>query len=212
VNEGVPLLTVTGASGGAGATTVALHLALALRRRRPCLVDLAGGLAERLGFAADRSHWGRSLEPLPFPGGLAVLAAPRPFVPPDDPGGLVAAAPGGVVLADVAPELLAGLPVPQRLIVVVARSRPGAERARALLDALAPRVPVVAVTIRRPPAGGATRAEVERILGLRLAADLPYCPAMAEAEQAGRAETKPWSRWWWGVGALARRLEVEAHG
>lgn len=201
-----PCLVVTAASGGAGATTLALHLALALQRRSPVLVDLAGGLAERLGFPADCSHWGRAPLPLPCPGGLRALPAPRPFEAPAEPAEMLAQLPAGLVIADAGPALAAELQ-PSAALVVVARSRPGAERARPLLARLGPRAH--AVTLRRPPYGGATRAGVERALGRRLVADLPYCPAMAEAEEAGAAVRRPWSRWWWAVRALAGTLERE---
>lgn len=208
VGAEAPSLVVTAASGGAGATTLALHLALALRHRSPVVVDLAGGLAERLGFSSDCAHWGRALVPLGCPDGVRVLAAPQPFAFPRDPAGLLAAVPAGLVVADAQAGLAIRLPEPAAVVVAVARSRPGAERARLLLERLGPQARPV--TLRRPPFGGATRAGIERLLGRPLAADLPYCPAMAEAEEAGAAVARPWSRWWWAVCELARRLEREA--
>jgi len=90
-----PVIAVLGVQGGAGATTVAAHLAAAWSRYGPApvfLADLAGGLAYRLDLAPGVRTWS-DLLPTPAPGataphlenGTASPHAPEPASEPVGP-------------------------------------------------------------------------------------------------------------------------------
>lgn len=192
---------VTGACGGAGATTIALHVAAALGA---CLVDLSPdtAAAQRLGIDEVRT----------FAEGDDVRYASVPVAP----GFRLLAAPGepaavGAALGEFERVVVdcAGTPVPDGMhasVVVLLPSVVAARRARRVLaEERAPRGAVV--VNRTGPGGTATRLSLERALGRRVGLTLPCTAALRDAEDEGRLLTSPHVRWWRRVRRLAHALE-----
>jgi hypothetical protein len=209
---------VTGAGRGVGCTTLALHLALEMaRKRETCFVDLDPDslTAERLGIDEKHLTWANvgssddslRLAALPVPGGFRVLlSSPEPT----PPSGLLARVQGSfervvvdcpweVVSDDVLSSVDAG-------VLVMTATTLGAKRvARTIEDDHD--LDWVVVANRLGPGGEATRAALSRAAGRRVALDLPCTPALRNAEQAGRLIATPWSRWKLSVARLAAALE-----
>jgi len=194
--------TVTGACGGAGATSIALHLAATLGA---CLVDLSpdAAAARRLGIDEVRMFAegddARSAS-VPVAPGLRLLSAPGA---PD----AVAAAVDEFerVIVDCAGAALPDLVRPW--ILVVPPSLPAARRAHALIAAEGDRS--CAIVMNRTGSGGtSTRFALERVLGQPVALWLPPTPSLRDAEDAGRLLTAGWTRWCRGIRRLARALET----
>ena len=212
------LYAVTGASGGVGATTVALHLAAAMSRGpRACYVDLdpRAGTAARVGLLDDdHKTWADAgtteqelrLAALPVPGGMRVLLAPHGAPePPDD---LLRRAAGCFdrIVADVPLESLEKVAAQARAGILVLRpSLPGAFSAARLLEAF-PGLPWGIVLNRTGPGGGLTRGEAARRLGRPIPLELPCTPSVRDAEDEFRLITGPWTRFARRIDALASAL------
>ncbi|HVM34939.1 MAG TPA: hypothetical protein VM784_06305 [Actinomycetota bacterium] len=193
--------SVTGACGGAGATSIALHLAATLGA---CLVDLSedAAAARRLGidevrmFAEGDDARGASVPVAP---GFRLLSAP----------GAPHAVAAAVEEFDRVVVDCAAAPLPDAVrpwILVVPPSLPAARRARALMDAERDRS--CAIVMNRTGSGGtSTRFALEAILGQRAALWLPPTPSLRDAEDAGRLLTAGWTRWWRGIRRVALALE-----
>ena len=215
-------IVITGAGGGAGATTLGLHLAQEIARKKAvCFVDLdvRWGAAARLGFDRARARtWGGvegsvpeavRLAALPVAGGFRVLLAPERWEQDLLPEVLDAVAtqydsvfvdvPRGRLLATA----LRGADVG---VVVVPPTAPAARRATDLLAGF--EVPRSAIVLNRNgPGGETTRAGIERILERRIALELPCCPRLRDAEDEPRLLSSSLSRWTSRVRRLAAQLE-----
>jgi Flp pilus assembly CpaE family ATPase len=212
-------IAVTSPGGGTGCTTVALHLAHALARMGPtCFVDLdvGRGAATRLGFDQtsvrtwadlDDDPGSVLLSALPVPGGFRALIAP----------GGAAAIDADTVVSRASSQfqrLVIDAPidgfdaVTERVdgaVLVMSPTVVQARRARVLLDARSD-VSWAIVTNRLGPGGETTRAELQEILGRRIALELPCSAALRDAEGEGRLLTAPWHRWRRALERLARAL------
>jgi Flp pilus assembly CpaE family ATPase len=215
------VVVVTAPCGGTGATTVALHLAHKMADAAPtCYLELAVGGADRLDMPPDALTWaqaGSSAEnlrvtALPIAGGFRVLLAPREEVDASHALEVVDRAADSFdrIVVDAVPKRLLA-PVLDRAhagLMVISPTRPCAKKARALLDEL-PDVPWAIVSNRTGPGGETTRAGLERILGRRIALELPCTPALRDCEDDGRLLSTHWSRFVRSLARLARALEVE---
>lgn len=214
------VIVVTSASGGSGVTSVALHLAaLAAHRTTACFVDLdtTWSACDRLGLPPDARTWAgadddaRTLQgnALPVAPGLRALIAPRgkgavdrhrvaPLAAECFERVIVDAPPGGHI-GSVLEEAYCG-------VLVVPPSIPAARRAREFLDAH--RDPRWAVVINRlGPGGEVTRSGLQRVIGCRIAVELPCSPSLRDREDEGRLLTASWSRWARGLRRLYQALE-----
>ena len=203
---------VVGATGGAGTSTVALHLTRHLARgAAACVVEseVACGTAERLGLDTRPTTWAHSNDHVlevaqPFPDGVRALFAPDPA----EKGGLVAAiarardAFDRVVVdahADVLDlDVLSG---DDAVVVVVPPTRTGCVRARSLLDRIGVRCAVI--TNRLGPGSEMTRGALEKVLECPIALELPCCPALRDAEDRATLLDRRRRRWSVRLGQLA---------
>lgn len=214
------VIVVTGASGGAGVTTVALHLAGHLSAPTTCLVEAGprGGAAERLGLAGrDTKTWADAGD---SGGSLRLAAVPlaagfRALLAPTSADGAIpaplferACAEFERLIVDVPAEVV-GPEVTRpasAAVLVMPPTAPGAHRARALLDRW-PELPWAIVSNRTGPGSEMTRSRLQRILGRAISLELPCCASLRDAEDEGRLVTAPWSRWGRGLRRLCRTLE-----
>lgn len=219
-------VVVTGAGGGAGVTTVALHLAAVAASGSTAVcyadVDLSWGAHARLGLAEDTRTWGDvddgpgslQLAAVPVPGGFRAMMSPRGAGSADpsrpDPARIVKRAVGEfehVVVDAPHPSLTSDLLSLGRVgVLVVSPTVPSAGRARQLLDRW-PECRWAIVSNRAGPGGESTRSGLERILNRKLALELPCTPALRDAEDDGRLLAQRWSRWGRGIARLWRALE-----
>ena len=200
---------VVGAVGGAGATTLALHLSAALAPA--CCAELAGPSA-RLGLPEDARTWlprddDASLQALPVAGGFHVLRAPDPCPPPDafPVEEARASFPRLVIDAGSRRDLDPVLACAAAAVVVATPTRPAALAARELTEAF-PEARWTVVVNRLGPGGQIMRGGLEQLLGRRVAVELPCCPALRDAEDEARLLQGSWRRWTRGVARLARGL------
>lgn len=200
---------VAGAVGGAGVTTLSLHLAAALAPA--CHAELASPSA-RLGLPRDARTWlprddDPTLHALPVAGGLRVLRAPEPCPGPDAfPLEEARASFERLVLDAGVRRDLGTVPGEcDAALVVTTPTRPAALAARELVEAF-PDVRWTVVVNRLGPGGQIMRAGLERLLGGRIAIELPCCPALRDAEDEARLLTGSSRRWTRGVARLARAL------
>ena len=212
-------IVVTGAGGGTGATTVALHLARGMVAFGSCAfvdLDTRWGSADRLGMdASDARTWadveadGSVLSAaLPVAGGLRVLLAPRGGG--GDPARVLDTAGTEfdrlIVDAPYGSSLDAALARSEAGVLVVPPAVPGARRAGALLATVEVDVAWAVVVNRTGRGGEMTRAELQKIIGCPIALELPCCPALRDAEDDGRFLTSSLHRWSRRVERLARAL------
>jgi hypothetical protein len=208
------VIGVTGAGRGTGPTKGGQP------RGEVCFLDLdvTWGAACRLGLEASEVRtWADAgtseedlvLSALPVAGGFRALLAP-PCASEDGAGQLVARArrrwarlivdcPAPSMLGHVA-ELCRGG------VLVVPPTRPGATRARSILERW-PDLQWAVVLNKLGPGGEMTRAELQDVLGRGVALELPCSPGLRDSEDDGRLLTSRWSRWWRGTTKLARALE-----
>lgn len=214
------LVVVTSTTGGSGATTLALHLAAhASAHQEACVVDLAGGIAERLGLdPADMRRWNGPqtapqdvrLAAVPlhtgFRGILAELDADA-----ERAGALLDAAAREfpTVVVDVARGALLGAALERAsaAVLVTPPTLVGARRAAALLD-VDTRPPWALVLNRLGPGGETTTAQLERIVGRRVTLEIPCCPGVRDAEDEFGLVTSAWTRYGRATARLWRGLEA----
>lgn len=201
---------VAAAVGGAGATTVALHLTAALAPA--CCAELAGP-STRLGLPNDARTWlprddDRSLQGLPV-AGIHVLRAPDPCPAPESfPLEEAHASFDRLVLdAGARRDLDPVLARCDAAIVVTTPTRPSCLAARELVERFAETRWTVVVN-RLGPGGQIMRGGLEQLLGRRVAIELPCCPALRDAEDEARLLTGSWRRWTRGVARVAAALEA----
>ena len=200
---------VAGAAGGAGATTLALHLSAVLAPS--CCAEIAGP-SSRLGLPADARTWlprddDASLQALPVAGGFHVLRAPDPCPAPDAFPLEEARASFRRLVIDAGSrrDLGAVLACADAAVVVTTPTRPAALAARELTESF-PEARWTVVVNRLGPGGQIMRAGLEQLLGRRVAVELPCCPALRDAEDEARLLEGSWRRWTRGVAQLARAL------
>ena len=181
---------VVGASGGCGATSVALHIA-AQGSTTTCVVDLhpRPSCARRLGI--DPSDLEHSEAPIPVAGGFRLLwdpgiAADRVTELRRDFEQLVLDLPRGSVSATSG--------WCDAVVVVILPTTASASSAVELLATLE-NTPVALVANRVGPGGETTQAELQRIVGRRISIQLPCSPGLRDREDDGRLLTSPWSPW-----------------
>jgi MinD superfamily P-loop ATPase len=211
---------VTGAGGGTGTTTIALHLAARLAASRStCLVDhdLRWGAGPRLGLAEGHRTWrdfDGSRESLrtaaiPVSGGFRALVSPgRESADAAAAAELLdaAAAEFDCLIVDACPELLDVVLERAAAAVAVAAPTPvSARRARALIEAH-PGVPWAVVTNRTGPGGETLRGGLQRIIGRPITLELPCAPVVRDAEDEPRLPGSRRSRWSARVDRLAAAL------
>ena len=202
---------VVGASGGCGATSVALHLAAA---GGACLIEASGqDVRRRLAMESARS-WAEALgedplelSALPIGPGLRVLLAPRDAGPESAQTILQRALPlFDHVLVDAPAGSLSRLVRPDALgVLVLSPTRPSIERAKQLLAAH-PSLRWAIVVNRTGPGGTLRGRALEKLLERRVAVELPCSAALRDAEDEGRLLTSALSPWLWQVKRLWRAL------
>jgi Flp pilus assembly CpaE family ATPase len=207
-----------GTGGGVGVTSVALHVAAAMRSEC-CLIDLderARGVGLRLGLPATTPSWA-DLEDqpesllqcaLPVAGGFRVLLGPTdgPSIVPHE-AFAIAGARFEQVLVDVAGQDLGDVLARCRLAVLVTTpTLPSMGRAKQLVD-IVEDVPVAIVTNRLGPGSDATRSALEAELGRRIALQLPCSAMLRDREDQAALLKTPFSRWYRGIQRLARTIE-----
>lgn len=203
---------VASATGGCGATTLALHLA---SFDRSCVLEASGSdVRRRLGLGSARS-W--SLDPvgtfegsaLPVSPGLRVLLAPRGATLADlVPVTTAARRSFSSVYVDCRAEWLPELTERGDIgVLVMHPSRPAAERARRVLDECSD-LRWAIVSNRVGPGSGLTRTRLEGLLERKLSIELPCSAALRDAEDDGALVTSHLSRWLWRVKRLWRALQT----
>jgi hypothetical protein len=213
-SHGGAMTVVTSASGGTGATSVALHLAACGDVGAGCFVDLdvSFGAARRLNLPDKHLTWrdvGSSTESLmlaalPFPGGFRALISPGDGAEPDNAGELLARAMHTFshVVADVpsGSVLKTALERSRAAVLVMRPDVVSAHRSKHLLaEHSTTRWAVVAN--RMGPGGETTLSALQKILDHPIALELPCAPALRDAEDEGRVLT---SRVWRYTRAILR--------
>lgn len=203
------MVAVVGATGGAGATALALHLAAEWGPRTCCAELQRSGIAAWLDLPSDARAWSRDDDAppvLPVGGGFRVLLAPDPARDSAELplASLLAGFDHVVVDAgtrrDLAPLL------DDAAVLVTPPTRPGARAAREVLDAW-PDARWAVVVNRAGPGGQIMRAGLADLIGRRVALELPCCPALRDVEDEARllSGRHRWSRC---VTRLARALDA----
>jgi hypothetical protein len=206
-------LLVAGAAGGAGTTTLALHLA-ATWGAGTCVCDVAGGAARSLGLPGDARTWlphddDVASAALPVAGGFRVLCAPAP-VPAPEHFPLAAARRSFqrlVIEAGSGRDLEPLAANADAAVLVMPPTRPAAQAAAALLERH-PATRWAVVTNRCGPGGQIMRTGLEAVVGRPIALELPCCPALRDAEDGGGLVTGRWHRWTRAVARLARAVDA----
>lgn len=196
------VIAVRSASGGAGCTTIALHLAARSgKERKVCVVELDPRTSARcrLGLDAGSKTWADAgttdedllLAAVPVPGGFRALVSPGDGT--TLPGEVIRRA---AALFDVVVLDAGRIPVPRECwanLLVVPPTRPACANA---LGALADTSVRWGIIINRTGSGGSmTRRSVERALGRPVLAELPCTPSLRDAEDEARLLDGPWTRW-----------------
>ena len=201
---------VTGAGGGAGATSVALHLALvAAREHSTCYLDASPvwSSATRLGIEGKHLTWadlqsggdspGDVYPALPVAGGFRVLLPPQEFD--------LAAFEHALTWAQRDFErVIVDCSDPRDLktlisradagVMVVPFSVPAAQRAARLIEQH-PDIQWAVVLNRLGPGGELTTAALHRLLDCRSTLQLPCTPSLRDAEDDSRLLSSEWSRY-----------------
>ncbi|MFP5352805.1 MAG: hypothetical protein ACLGIB_09605 [Actinomycetota bacterium] len=199
------VIVVVGASGGCGTTSVAVHLAAALARRaRANLVDLHSdrGAAMRLGLALDELPLADGPLLVPVAGGFRFALGPEGTSDACLETARVAA---DKVVVDTPRSSLDAIESPSRVLLVMTPTLPSVRKAAGVLLER-PELSWVPITNRTGPGSETTRVDVERILGRKLAIELPCSPGLRDAEDDLRLLTSPLSPWRLAVQRLAAAL------
>lgn len=205
------VISVLGATGGCGATTLALHLTQALARRGPAVYlesdPFSRTAAFRLGMNDNARDWSsagddNALETaaLPVEGIRVLLAPPAGTVPAGLPDRAAAAC--GTVVCDraLSPSASAG-------ILVTPPTPAGARRTAAMTPDL-PDIPWAVVVNHTAPGDGLPEAAFAEITGVAPTVSLPFTPLLRNAELRCRLLRAPWTRYHRRVARLADALRT----
>lgn len=196
------VVAVVGASGGAGCSTIALHLAERLgRMNKVCLAEAGPEpfFRARFDIGDGSKTWGDAgetdedlmLASLPVRGGFRSLLAPEGGDRVPDEVVRRAARLFDVVVVDVGRGAMSF--GPRAALLVVPPTRPGCAAAERRLRRTDVRWGVV---INRTGSGGSiTRRGVEALLERRVMAELPCTPLLRDVEDGFGLLTGPWTRW-----------------
>jgi len=210
------VITVTSASGGVGATSLALHLAAALAPAASVgFIEQAPGAALRLGLApGDHLTWtdlDESSESiarcfLPVAPGFRALLAPEDG---GDPGVILKRARRAfdLVVVDAPRGASTAIGEADAAVVVMGPSVPQAHRARAFIGDW-PDLDCAVVVNRLGRGGETTRAQLSDLVGKPVSLEIPCCPALRDAEDDGRLVSLTWTRYGRAVARLADALVV----
>lgn len=203
---------VVSAVGGAGVTTVAVHLAAALSHSdRALLIEPPGtrALSVRLGVPKEAAIWepGEPVDvSVPVAGGSSLLRAPELA-----PALIAANESGRVAVADLGGaddvDSYAQQDLLRAAVVVVPPSRPAALLTRDLLRRLGDMDRIV-VTNRTGHGGDMTADKISAVIGAPIGLELPCSPSLRAAEDSGLLVQQPWNRWSRNVRRLAETLEA----
>ncbi len=190
-----PLLTaVLGATGGCGATTIAIHLARALGDAVFAEVGEPAASTLSARFSLDLS--GDRAGPISVEG-LHAFVLPDPADLSDLLGYRRA-----VVDLGCGAEPLACAPT----LCVLPPTLVAARRAARIIKS-GPEIDWIVVTNRVGAGGTATRMELQQGLGAPISLDLPGCPALRDSEDTDRMPLGSWRGWHRGIRRLARAIE-----
>ena len=197
--EQVRTVVVVAASGGCGASSVALHLA-AEASGRTCLVGTDGHLIHRLGLEPEATRGG----PVPVPGDfrLAQVEDSDLARSVDELTGAFQA----VIVDGGLPALASLASQSPDCVLVLSPTVPSARSAAELLGSF-PDARWAIVTNRLGPGGETSSAELQRILGRRICLELPCARGLRDAEGECRLAST-WSPWRRRVARLANALEL----
>lgn len=211
------VIVVTSASGGVGATSLALHLAAALAPAAGVgFIEVTPGAALRLGFMpgehltwADLDESSESIARcfLPVAPGFRVLLAPEDG---GDPGLVLKRSRSAFDLLVVdapARNASAALCEADAGVLVMGPSVPQAHWARAFIEEW-PDLDCAVVINRLGRGGETTRAQLADLVGRPISLELPCCPALRDAEDDGRLVSLKWTRFGRAVTRLADALVV----
>lgn len=199
------VIAVVGASGGCGATSLAVHLAAALARDgRAALVDLHadGDAATRVGLVLEELPLEDGPLLLPVAGGFRLAVGREGEL---DVCLEMARAAADKLVVDMPRSSLDEIEQASRVLLVMTPTQPSVRKAARLL-ASRPEIAWVPITNRTGPGSETTRVDIERILGRRVAIELPCSPGLRDAEDELRLLTAPWSPWRMAVQRLAAAL------
>ena len=201
-------VVVTGASGGVGITSVALHLCCrSARDRSTCYIDLdpSGGACDRLGLGHDEvvtwaklGSGGRALEAsIPVAPGFRALIAPR-----RDATSLTVERPieaarrefEGVIVDCPSWRAEETIPEADVGVLVIPPTAPGVARASRFLDRF-PATTWALVLNRLGPGSDLTRRRLEQRLGRAVTLEIPCSAMLRDAEDRCSLLSSPWSRW-----------------
>lgn len=198
------VVLVVGASGGCGATSIALHLA-AEGPTRTCVVDLheRAPAAARLGL--DPREVLEASGPVPVAGGFKLVCTGASGEPPS----LDVLRRGFQrVIVDAPCDLVEPLLVSaDAAVLVMLPTVTSATQAARLLDTFSD-MPLALVTNRTGPGGETASGELQQILGRRLGLQLPCSRALRDAEDDCRLLTSEWSPWRRRIAHLSAALEI----
>ena len=198
--SGSKLVAVVGASGGCGATTLAIHLAAASKGACLVVAGSPAGIAHRLGLAPEMV----SPTPAPVPGGFRVACAGEAELGAMTEG--LAHRFASIVVDGGRAPISSVIDRSDACVLVLSPTVPSARIAAGVLDAF-PDHPWAVVTNRLGPGGETGSAELQRILRRRITLQLPCSRALRDAEGEGRL-VPSWVPWRRRVDRLARALEL----
>lgn len=196
---------VVGPCGGAGVTTISLHLAarLAPRMTTVYVESTWGAAGARLGFPDDHTTWSDMEQPhgsvenaaLPAPGGFrALLAGAGRMVPPD----VMTHVRRNYefVVVDAHQDHLGSLILDEGTlaVMVVPPTKVGARRAKVTLSRR-PDVPWAVVTNRTGSGGDLGRIELQDAIAHAVLDHLPFSARLRAAEDDGALLLSRWSLW-----------------
>lgn len=207
------VVSVIGAVGGSGATSIALHLAATASS---CAMEIGHeAFLRRLAIRSNKS-WTTGLRSgelelsaLPVAPGFRVVASSRDEAPDRAPDAIVPLASSfGPLFVDVHRRALeAVLALSTQVLLVVPPTRPAAEAALEIVSEHEGRAWGIVVN-RCGPGGELRRSDLEAILSRRIAIELPCCPALRDAEDGGRVLDTPLSPWTRRIRRLWRTIEA----
>ncbi len=192
------ITAVLGATGGCGATTIAMYLAKALAPEA-AFVEVGDPGGSTLSARFDLALTGARAGPVTVQGFHAYVVSDASEVSDlsEHRRAIVDLGCGGAPI-DGTPTLCV---LPPSLVA--------ARRAARIIGAH-PKIPWIVVTNRVGAGGNVTRMELQQELSAPISLELAACPALRDSEESGRLADGSWRRWHRGIGRLARAIERHA--